>query len=292
MKLRGICIGWMVAALGMASAHAAPSQVIVAGLGDSITAASVANLGGPERGTYENPYTLSFATGSEVSSQFLRLQEYMAEKGMSEEVVPLNYAVPGVKTESIPEQARSLALEMLSGKYRAVRYVTLLIGANDLCGSRGTEPVTLDKDFRANLMAAFEVLAAIKQPEPVRILVSSLPRIPDLGLDEIQDAKTMLNFTCRTVRDKFFKFCNRLIEWQSEEEYEEGIELVNHTNQLLRSIVKEARGKHPNLRVAFSEALANWKIEPYLLAADCFHPSVAGHELMSQQMWDEQPWFR
>jgi lysophospholipase L1-like esterase len=281
-----------VAALGLGQpGEAWAAKALIAALGDSITAGSVANLGGP-KGTYENKYTLSFATGADVESQWLRLQEYMEKSGEPEELVPMNYAVAGVKTDHIPVQARQLAMDMVSGKYRSVKYVTLLIGANDLCGSRGTDPVTLDKDFRGNLMQAFAILAAIKQPEPIRVLVSSLPRIPDLGMPEIQDAKTMLGFTCRYVRDRIFKFCNRLIDWQTPEEYEQGVALVDHANGLLRSVAEEAMAKHPKLRIHFSDTMAGWKIEPYMLAADCFHPSVAGHELLSEGIWREQPWFR
>jgi lysophospholipase L1-like esterase len=286
------CTGLVVAIFlgGLTLAQAAPRKAVIAALGDSITAAAVANINGPHS-FYENHYTLSWSTGREIDSQYIRLQDFMARNGEGA-LEPKNYAVVGVKTDNIPVQARQLALDMMGTQYSVLKYVTLLIGANDLCGSRGTDPVTPDEDFRGNLMSAFDILAGIPQSEPIRVTMSSIPVIPDLGKPEIQNAKTTLGFTCRYVRDKLFRFCNRMIEWKTEEEYAANVALVEHTNELLRSIAEEAMAKHPKLVIHFSSAMANWKIEPHLLAADCFHPSREGQQIMSQEMWDEQPFFQ
>src|SRR3712207_9515443 len=65
------------------------------------------------------------------------------------------------------------------------KYVMIMIGSNDACADDAPPGITVPK-VRASLKAAFEQLAKIQQNEPIRILVSSLPKIPDLGRKEIR----------------------------------------------------------------------------------------------------------
>ncbi len=281
--------------------QAGPSYLL-GGIGDSISAASMADTsataGTPfsvselqERIIYENKSTLSWVSGLEINSQFVRFQSWLHAHGDSTPVTVLNEATPGNTSDDIGKQADALVSAMGSGNYTALKYVTLMIGANDACTSE-TPSGTPDSRMYTNLMAAFEKLATIKQAEPIRILVSSMPNIPQLGRPEIAQHRTLTGLTCAVVRNQILKFCNPMLTWTTDAEYQTRLAVVVDKNALLQKAVADANRKFANLSVVFSGTLVNREIGIELLAGDCFHPNKSGQTTLSDSLWEDQPWYK
>jgi hypothetical protein len=164
-----------------------------------------------------------------------------------------------------------------------------MIGSNDSCIKNGGVPL---EKMRANLMETFKILASIKQNEPIRILLIGIPRIPDLGAEYLKKRRTIFGLTCSRVRDKILRSCNSLILWETPEEYDRNMQVVEDRNRLLRQVAREADKKFQNLEIVFSNRLYNLEIPPEILAVDCFHPAKEAQRKISEELWPDQPWFR
>ncbi|OJF11237.1 lysophospholipase L1-like esterase [Couchioplanes caeruleus] len=158
---------------------ARPSSM--AALGDSITAgtASCAVYVGCSRN--------SWSTGSAeaVDSHYRRLLETdPALKGRAR-----NFAVPGAQAADLPAQAAS-AVDAGSA------YVTILIGANDVCAG-GVDDMTSVRTFRSHVDKAF---GRLKRGLPEsRILVASIPdvyRLWELGHDDAKAVQAWRRGVC------------------------------------------------------------------------------------------------
>lgn len=239
----------------------------------------------PFVGHMQNKATLSWASGTKIASHYLRLKQYVEER-LSGSVSVMNTAVPGEKTIGMIQQAEELQSAMESGNFNSLKYVTFLIGANDAC--QGTD----DAEMATQLKATFDKLAEIRQPEKIRILVSAIPRIPELGRPEIVQMRTVANLTCGRLRDKMLKECPSLTVWKTTDEYAQRVAIVERKNAIIEKSARDAAAAHPELDIAFSRTLYDTRIQPAFLAADCFHPDEAGHELLASELWKDHPWFK
>jgi hypothetical protein len=136
-----------------------------------------------------------------------------------------------------------------------------------------------------------ELARGVSQQEPIRVLVVGAPRIPLLGVPEIQNAKTAFGLDCRTVRNGILRFCNRLTTWKSSDELVAALAAVERVNSALESAVHEVNAEFPKIRMAYSGRLYQSELALDLLAVDCFHPSARGQEQIALQTWGDQPWF-
>ncbi len=282
----------------------AGKKALMASMGDSITAALFAgtnhvSLNGDdltpddiEQGfmgsrIFEKKYTLSWSSGKDIPSHFMRLREYLkAVEGKDLEV--LNTATTGNKAEALVVQARTVADAMKGGKYSALRYVTILIGANDICfgGPTGTP----DGVMRDSLKAALGILAGIPQEEPVKVLVAAIPDVAALGSKDIKDSHFWRDMTCGMLWAKL-AICQPIVAWQGPEEYQARRRLIEGKNDAIRRALMEVGAEHANLDIAFSERTFRESYESKDLAADCFHPNQATQTRMAVELWKEQPWF-
>lgn len=237
----------------------------------------------------ENKSTLSWASGRNISSHFLRLQQFL---GPEKSVEVLNVAAPGAKAEKMPLQASQLVEAMQTGKYQRLEYVALMIGANDACSSEMNSGSLPNPEMTKNLIEALRQLNQISQDSPIHVLVSGLPRIPDLGKPSIQNSMTVGGLTCRFFRNKVVKLCQSLINWNSSEDYEAALQVVQARNGDLNNAVQYANTEFRNLKIFFSESTTQEPVDSEILAADCFHPNSRGQEMISEKLWLEQPWFR
>lgn len=130
---------------------AAPSPVVVAALGDSITQGYASN------GLPWNHPSTSWSTGSDtrVDSHARRLTQ------AGYQVTSVNAAVSGSASADLASQARSAA------RQRAA-YVTVLVGANDICGSKSTAAMPSPSAYEANVRQALDALG----PKSTVMLVS------------------------------------------------------------------------------------------------------------------------
>jgi len=153
----------------------------IAAIGDSITAGLGACI------TYTKCGRNSWSTGESglVNSHYRRLRrDNKAIKGNAH-----NYAVPGARVADLPAQAD----KAVGAK---VEYVTLLIGANDVCRA-GVADMTPVADFRRGLDAT---LGRLKKGLPkARLLVVSVPdlnRLWEIGHTEKRAVKSWSRGTC------------------------------------------------------------------------------------------------
>ncbi|MEV6602454.1 GDSL-type esterase/lipase family protein [Actinoplanes sp. NPDC051346] len=153
----------------------------MAALGDSITA------GLASCAVYVACSRNSWSTGGAdaVDSHYRRLKEANpAIKGRAR-----NFAVPGARVAELPAQAASAA-------DAGSAYVTVLVGANDVC-TGGIDDMTPVHTFRAHLDKA---LGRLKKGLPEsRILVASIPdvyRLWELGHDDANAVRAWNRGVC------------------------------------------------------------------------------------------------
>jgi len=169
---------------------------LMAVLGDSISAGSLADVPIPLQGTPEekvrkwadegvsaqlvitNKSTYSWASGLKIRSQYRLLRTWLQKNDPGRRLDVLNVAWPGDRAVDLPAQVERVVEAMASGRYESLYYVTLLIGANDACASAQGTPLV---KMREQLMQALTRLSSIRQSEPIRVFVVGIPRIPDLG---------------------------------------------------------------------------------------------------------------
>jgi lysophospholipase L1-like esterase len=280
----------------------------MASAGDSITAATFADTrSNPtpghfstwsderEKGTnrefrtyffYENKDTYSWASGRWLDSHFVQLRKFLKNHDPAADLDILNVAIPGNESKDLPAQADRIVAAMNSGHYTNLKYLTLLIGANDACAS--VRPQTAAD----HLSLFFEKIAAISQNEKIRILVSGLPPIPLLGTKKVRQHRTLGIFTCEYLRNEVLKLCGNMTTWESEEEYRQKTDEILYFNEAIRTTIRQTEARHPNLEIAFSETFTHYDIPLRFLAFDCFHPNRAGQEEISRFLWEDQHWFK
>ncbi len=238
----------------------------------------------------QNKPTYSWASGERVDSHYVRLRSLIerASRG-AETLAVLNVAIPGKRTEALGKQADELVKAARSGKYLDITYIAMMVGSNDVCRRSG--PVS-DEEMARNLRDAFHRLAQIRQTEPIRILVSSIPSISALGRQEVQESITLGKFSCAFARSRIFKFCPGYTKWNSVNEFEEQLAFIVGKNRVIERAVADANSEFHNLDIHYSNRFFETEINSELLAMDCFHPNRRGHETISSILWDDQPWFK
>lgn len=286
-----------------------PPNYLMANIGDSITAGTFADTstdlprsvflsitGGFAFDNFktflliENKKSYSWASGEWIDSHYQKLKRLIESGSSQDSLDVMNLAVPGAVAADTLVQAQRLVDAMKSGEYKELKYITLLIGANDACSSE-TESGTPSEHFGKSVWSTLEKLAEIQQSERIRILVSSLPDIASLGRPEMRKHVTGGVLSCDYFRRKILGFCKPLTKWKGEQEFLEKYQVVAEKNEVLRTVVQEASRAFPQLDIVFSDSLSQYDITPEILAMDCFHPNKRGHEQMSELLWKDQPWF-
>ncbi|MCM2277873.1 MAG: SGNH/GDSL hydrolase family protein [Oligoflexia bacterium] len=298
-----------VIALFLPLPKASAKPLLMAVLGDSISAATLADVPFPPPATseegikrlsedgvkadvlLENKFRYSWASGRLIRSQYRLLKRHLRRSGERRALLVYNVAVPGAETGDLPKQAKRIAEEMEKGEHDELAYVTILIGSNDSCARRpgGETPIAT---MRANLLRTFAILASVKQRKRIPILLVGIPRIPDLGEEAIRNSRTLLGLTCEKVRNDILNLCNSMLRWKTPEEYDRNMLVVEDRNRLLRLLAREVSLLYPQLDVFYSNRLYHLGISTGVLAADCFHPNKDAQEIISLQVWSDQPWFK
>ena len=276
---------------------------LIGAIGDSLTAATLAdtsatetslrNIGLPEienvRSLYQNKSTLSWVSGQDIDSHLNLYTKYLRAHGDNTPVQVLNEAVPGATSDEIASQVSDIVAAAQASGAPMLKYVTLMIGANDACKDGSGGPT--NEQFYGYVMAALKNLATIQEAEPVRVLVSSIPNIPVLNRPEIRDFTTVDDLTCGYVRQSVLGFCDSMLSWTTPDELALKEKVVDDKNQVLRQVVSDAQKAFPNLSIQFSESFHNYNPQIGDLAEDCFHPTGASQAKISSNLWADQPWF-
>lgn len=287
-----------------------PRPYLMAAMGDSIGAGTFANTsadadsddyaksdrvdgqGLPKnKFMLTNRYNLSWGTGDKISSNYELLKSWLQVNEPGATLSRLNLAVPGTKSRNINIQAKQLLNIMNSGSYRALKYLAIDIGSDDACGSDTSEG-TDNTAFAEELKNFFATLSQIQQREPIRVIVSSIPNIAELGLPNVRHTKTIFGLSCQTVRKYVFKYCHTLPYWSSDEQFTHNVQVVVHKNKILSDLVDEVNRDYPNIQAHFSSAIFKTDVNPAFLSMDCFHPNALGQTQFSKDAWADQPWFK
>jgi len=232
----------------------------------------------------------SWASGKKIRSQFVRLAEFFHVTSPEILLEAKNVALSGAKTDDLTRQANEIVSLWKAGRVQNIRYLTFLIGANDICLNPKKGTVT-DEEFKEHFRDFFARLAQIHQSEALRIIISSLPKIPDLGQPEIGNHVRPSGTTCAHQQLVVDHSCNRLIKWDTSEEYEQNVAIVEHTNEMIHALSLEIAENYPQFEIKYSDRLYHEKIQIGHLAEDCFHPNRFGQELISRLIWQDQPWW-
>lgn len=249
--------------LTMAQVSNAETQVFtIAAVGDSISAGFNADR-------LLNNRELSWTTGTNqdrrVMSHFHRLTDIHG----AGQVRAYNEAIMGSEAADLVQQTRRL-------QGRRLDYVTVLIGANDVCTWTGSNTDELLRRFKSHVTFAVQTLL---DGNPAARVV--LVQIPDLyRLWEIGSANN-----CQS-KWNLFGICAPLLgENRTMEERLEFRARWEIANAALATIAEQLNARYPG-QVQFDETLGSTEFEAeHLSRLDCFHPSVAGQNLIAEKTW-------
>lgn len=230
---------------------------VIGAIGDSISAGFNSYRLGDNRG-------LSWATGLDehnlVESHAKRLREML---GQSVEVH--NESFVGATSADLERQTSRLLRFKLD-------YVTILIGANDICNWTGN----FDAEIAAFSDRLGKTVDRLTKANPsIRIVMPSIPNLMyvyEVGMANSCQARWSSIGLCqplfgasKTPADRT-KFGERFIA--------------------LNNIIQGVTSRYP-VNAVFKPELANYRFpREFLSAIDCFHPSVLGHNKITELTFD------
>ena len=236
----------------------------MASLGDSITRAT-----NPEPFLLGDQPQYSWSTGdnSAVESHYYRiLQQNSLISGNN-----YNDAVSGARMTDLNGQAQSAVSQ-------GVEYVTILMGANDVCTSSEATMTTVET-YRSQFQQAMDTLTS-GLPD-ARIFVASIPDI--YGLWSILKDNPSARFMWNT-----FSICQSMLAnpTSTAQADVERRDRVRQRNIDFNTQLAEVCALYANC-LFDNEAGFNAQFEPiHISSLDYFHPSIAGQTLAASVTWD------
>jgi lysophospholipase L1-like esterase len=181
-----------------------------------------------------------------------------------------NDAVTGAKMAAAPNQATQAVSQ-------GARYVTILLGANDLCTS-SVSTMTSPEDFRAQFSQAMATLMA--QDRKPYVFVSSIPNLYQLW----QVLHT--NSVARWVWANFHICQSMLAATNTETQRQQVKTREGAFNQVLADVCGGyARCRWDNLAVYNFQFSAS-----QVSTLDFFHPSLSGQAALARVTWAKSWW--
>jgi lysophospholipase L1-like esterase len=247
------------------AAAAAPLPNSMASVGDSITRAADVCC------WYGDHPAQSWSTGyyryDGITSHYERLTALHPAIAGHE----YNDAVSGAKAHDLSSQVSNAVVQQ-------VDYVTILVGANDLCTS-STAAMTSTNDFTSQIQSAF---AALNQGLPkARVFISSIPDIYQLWY--VLHTNRLATFVWSS-----FHICQSMLAaTDTEAQRQEVVARELAFNQTLA----DACGKYGDNCRWDGGATYNYKFSASQLSTlDFFHPSLSGQAALAQVTWQASWW--
>jgi lysophospholipase L1-like esterase len=247
-----------------ARAEAPPLPASMAAIGDSITRAYDACC------YYGDHPGQSWSTGSTsydgISSHYERIKRVNpAIAGHA-----ANDAVSGAKMAAAPNQATQAVNQ-------GARYVTILLGANDLCTSSPATMTPTDT-FRAQFSQAMATL--MSQDRKPYVFVSSIPNIHQLW--EVLHTNAVARWVWSTAR-----ICQSMLgATRTAAERQQVVDREQAFNQILAQVCATyARCRWDNLAVYHYQFSAS-----QVSTLDYFHPSLSGQAALARVTWAASLW--
>lgn len=232
----------------------------MAALGDSITQAHNACC------TYGDQPAQSWSTGGGqgdgITSHYERLLQLTPGiKGHT-----FNNAVSGAKVSDLPRQAAAAVAQQ-------VEYVTVLMGANDLCAS-SVDAMTPIEDFRTRLAEALTILDQAR-PRP-QVAVSSIPNIYQLW-------SVLRDEPAAAAAWSAGRICQSMLAHSNTEQTRSQ---VVERELAFNAILTEVCGHYTNCR-SDGGAVYNYNFSAADISVrDYFHPSLRGQAILAGITWN------
>ena len=266
--MRRVLLLAVIAAVLAAAPSASPAPPLptsMAALGDSITRATDVCC------WYGDHPRQSWSTGGGyfdgIRSHYERI------RALNPGIYGRNYndARAGARMRDAAGQAQTAVTQ-------GARYVTVLMGGNDVC-TDSPQTMTSVEDFRAQFAAAMNVLAA-GLPAGSHVFVSSIPNIYRLW----QLFHT--NATARFIWS-FAHICQSMV---SPSNGEEDRQAVLAREQAFNQVLAEVCNQYEICR--FDDyAVFNFEFTAnHVSMLDYFHPSLAGHAALASLTWQRSWW--
>ncbi len=233
--------------------------LVVSAIGDSITTGfNARNLGD------NKVLNWGVGTSTELKSHLKRLEM------LGYSVTSHNSAIAGSKAADLPPQIDTAITN-------AADYVTMTIGANDLCSWPANHQVKLE-EFKNKMTT--EMTRIIESRPKIKITMSPIPNLYNLW--EVGS----VNAQCQSRWD-FFGICAPLLNSKrTPKEREEFMGRWQDANQAL----EEVAGMFPE-NILFPKDAATTRFDfKHISEIDCFHPSVAGQDLLAEATWLASAW--
>lgn len=254
-----LCLLVLVGPAAMASHNPWPGDM--AALGDSITQAM--NSSGASFGDHpENSWSTGYDARDGISSHYERIKA----KDSSISNQNHNFAVSGAKMADLAAQADKAVAA-------GADYVTILLGANDVCAS-SKDAMTSVEDYRAQFRAGADRLKA-GLPAGAKVYVVSVPDVYQLW--KLYDGDSRAESVWST-----FKICQSML---SNGITESDRQFVRQRNVDFNAVLQEeaaAYGFHFDGHAVFNYRFAKTDVS----TLDYFHPSKAGQANLATVTWN------
>jgi lysophospholipase L1-like esterase len=232
----------------------------MAALGDSITQAYNACCGPG------NQAAQSWSTGSGPSDGITSHYERLLQFTSAIQGSNFNNSVSGAKASDLPRQAAEAVGQ-------GAEYVTMLVGANDLC-TPSVEAMTPVEDFRSHVTQA---LAAMDGMRPRgRIFVSSIPNIYQLWSVLHQEPAARSAWSAART-------CQSMLAASNTEEMRQ---LVVQRQAAFNAVLAEICAQYRNCRSDGGAVYSYAFSAAELSTLDYFHPGVQGQAKLADITWD------
>jgi lysophospholipase L1-like esterase len=243
---------------------APPLPSSMAGIGDSITRAyDVCCYYGDHPG---QSWSTGYTSYDGIASHYERIRRVNpAISGRA-----YNDAVSGAKMSAAPTQAARAVSQ-------GARYVTILLGANDLCTSSPSTMTPTDT-FRSQFRQAMATLMA-QDPDPY-VFVSSIPNIHQLW--EVLHTNSLARWVWAN-----FHICQSMLgATRTAAERQQVVDRERAFNQILAEICGAyARCRWDN------KAVYNYQFSASQVSTlDYFHPSLSGQAALARVTWAASWW--
>jgi lysophospholipase L1-like esterase len=181
-----------------------------------------------------------------------------------------NDAITGAKMSAAPAQATQAVNQ-------GARYVTILLGANDLCTSSAST-MTSTTTFRSQFQQAMATLMA--QDRKPYVLVSSIPNLYQLW--QVLHTNSLARWAWAN-----FHICQSMLAATNTETQRQQ---VVAREEAFNQILAQECAKYPRCRWD-NKAVYNYQFSASQVSAlDFFHPSLSGQAALARVTWAASWW--
>jgi lysophospholipase L1-like esterase len=251
--------------VGAAAASTPPLPRSMAAIGDSMTQAADACC------WYGDHPTSSWSTGS---------ASWDGVRSHYERILALDGAISGHAYNDSVSGARmnTAAAQASRAVAQGAQYVTILMGANDVCTS-SPSTMTSVSTFRQQYQTALATLDA-GLPGRARIFVASIPDVYQLWQLYHSDATAQLVWGVAGI-------CQSML---SPSRTEAGRQVVRQRNIDFNTVLQQECAKYPRCKFDGNAVFSYQFTRSQVSKLDYFHPSLSGQAALASITWARSWW--